>query len=161
MSLFLLLASFQIIFILEWLERWFTYYNVAYLLPIVQNEVISCRTLVCVCVSFSLFLSFLISILYVNVKKTCLWHFSGQGMYYNIWSFVFMLDFKGLTSWSRNLRQKITPSFLKQYSVLLNSLQHLLFSWVLLICQRLQAGNQKLMFLLLKDNLVNHNLCYS
>ena len=51
-----------------------------------------------VCVSFSLFLSFLISILYVNVKKTCLWHFSGQGMYYNIWSFVFMLDFKGLTS---------------------------------------------------------------
>ena len=50
---------------------------------------------------------------------------------------------------------------LKQYSVLLNSLQHLLFSWVLLICQRLQAGNQKLMFLLLKDNLVNHNLCYS
>lgn len=116
---------------------------------------------VCVWVSFSLFLSFLISILYVNVKKTCLWHFSGHGMYYNIWSFVFMLDFKGLTSWSRNLRQKITPSFLKQYSVLLNSLQHLLFSWVLLICQRLQAGNQKLMFLLLKDNLVNHNLCYS
>ena len=53
---------------------------------------------VCVRVSFSLFLSFLISILYVNVKKTCLWHFSGQGMYYNIWSFVFILDFKGLTS---------------------------------------------------------------
>ena len=48
------------------------------------------------------------------------------------------------------MRQKITPSFLKQYSVLLNSLQHLLFSWVLLICQRLQAGNQKLMFNFLK-----------
>ena len=116
---------------------------------------------VCVCVlfSFSFFLNFYI--VCKRKKKTCLWHFSGQGMYYNIWSFVFMLDFKGLTSWSRNFRQKITPSFLKQYSVLLNSLQHLLFSLVLLICQRLQAGNQKLMFLLLKDNLVNHNLCYS
>ena len=52
----------------------------------------------CVCVffSFSFFLNFYI--VCKRKKKTCLWHFSGHGMYYNIWSFVFMLDFKGLTS---------------------------------------------------------------